>query len=100
MTGRSALRTEIRMGWDGGDPWGSAISPAFDLCELLHWHLEEDVPAEAQFSPGLGVPDFEDYPQAEYVEMLDEGTITPDDLKYWVRVLSRYLDNVPEDRKY
>ena len=99
-TGRDAIRSEIHLAWDGADPWGSALQPTFDLCELLYWYVGEDVPAEAEFRPGACEPDFDDYPAAEFRQMLDDDIITPEDLAYWIRVLARFTAMVPEDQKY
>ena len=97
--GRDALRSEIRLSWDGHDPWGSALSPAFDLCELLYWNGEA-VPAEAEFQPGAIQPAFDDYPAEMFRDMWADGTVTTGDLYYWARVLVRFTEIVPEDQKY
>ena len=97
--GRDALRSEIHHSWDGDDPWGSALSVGFATCEILH-HTGGDVPAEVDYRPGLGGLDEESYPDSVFLELLDNGQISHDDLAYWARVISRFLDLVPEDQRY
>lgn len=99
-TGRDALRSEIRLSWDGGDPWGSALSVGFAACEILRYH-GADIPAGVDYQPSpMGAPDFESYPDAAFLELLDDGVVEIDDLTYWARVMDRFLDLVPEDRRY
>jgi len=50
---------------DYGDPWGSNISFWLDLCAVL-WARDETIPAEWEYSPGLGSPDCEDEHLTEY----------------------------------
>jgi hypothetical protein len=97
--GRDALRSETRLAWDGADPWGSALSVGFGTCEVLHF-TGGDVPAEVDYSPGMGGLDEESYPDAMYLELLDTGVVSHADLAYWARVISRYLGLAPEDQKY
>lgn len=98
-TGRDALRSEIHLSWDGADPWGSALSVGFAACGILH-HTGGDIPAGVDYSPGMGGLDEESYPDSIFLEMLDDGTVTHGDLAYWARVIDRFLDLVPEDRRY
>ena len=99
-TGRDALRSEIRLSWDGGDPQGSALSVGFAACEVLHWCTNVDVPAEVDYSAGAFGPDEESYPDAMFLELLDGGIVTAGDLAYWARVVSRFVRLLPEDRRY
>lgn len=79
---------------------GSALSNLFGLCGVVHFYGGE-VPAEAGYRPGPCVElELEAYPDAMFAEMSDDGTVGMDDLTYWIRVLSRYVDLVPEDRRY
>ena len=96
--GRNALRAEIHLSWDGGDPWGSVLSSLGGVCDVLHT-LDGNIPASAGYSPGTG-PDLSDYPAAMYVELLNDGAVSLHDLEYWARVLDRFADLVPEDRRY
>lgn len=99
-TGRTALRDEIHLSWDGGDPWGSALSVGFATCEILHYHGGE-IPADVAYQPSpMGAPDFDSYPDTAFLELLDGGVIELDDLTYWARVIDRFLDLVPEDQRY
>jgi hypothetical protein len=80
--------------WD--DPWGTAISWAFAVAEVLHAH-GETVPTEMQFRPSpVIVPDPdrepEEYPDAYVWEMLHAEGVTIQDLQFAGRCLARYLD--------
>lgn len=74
------------------DPWGTAIAHQFGICFTLYW-LGEDIPSEWQFSPGgwsaLEPPT--DYPDCEYVQLVEAGVVNGDDLRYAGNVLSRYI---------
>ena len=98
--GRAAIRDEIRLSWDGTDPWGSALSVGFAACDVLHWATGTDVPAECDYSPGIAGPDEESYPDSVFLELLDARIVKDEDLAYWARVIDRFLDLVPEDLKY
>lgn len=98
-TGRDALRSEIRLSWDGGDLWGSALSALGGVCDVLY-AFGGDIPTSASYSPGMGGPDLGDYPAAEYYELTEAGHASVGDLEYWARVLDRFADLVPEDRRY
>ena len=90
LAGRSFLRTEIRLQWDSGDIKASALSPEFDLCEVMTF-LEIDVPPEVGYSQGwIGEPDSDwTYDlRSWYAHRMIDG----DDMIYWVRVLDRYMD--------
>jgi hypothetical protein len=97
--GRDALRTTIHEAWDGGDPWGSAMSNGFGLCDVLYW-TGGNVPTEIDYRPGIGGPDEESYPDSVFLELSDNGTITQGDLAYWARVINRFFDLVPESDRY
>jgi hypothetical protein len=94
------LRNEITMNWDHGDPYGSAIEAAFQLCELAHF-FRLDIPSEAEFqNNGHVLNAEEDFLAWTLREMWQHQMFTVDDLSYWIRVLVRYVDLLPEDRKY
>jgi hypothetical protein len=88
--GRALLRGEIRLQWDSGDIKASALSPEFDLCEVMTF-LEIDVPPEVGYSQGwIGEPDSE---WSQDLILWHAGDlIDGDDMIYWVRVLDRYMD--------
>jgi hypothetical protein len=78
----------------GGDPWGTAMSWGFAVCEYLH-HValaDDAIPASLGYQPaavaqGEGY-ESESYPEQYIVEMaLDTYT-----LSVAARCLSRYLD--------
>lgn len=98
-TGRDDIRSEVHLNWD--DPWGSALANLGGLCDLL-WYMGADdlIPASAGYSPGMGGPAVLDYPASIYVEMWQDGHITAEDAAYWVHVLDRYADTVPESERY
>lgn len=84
------------------DPWGAGMTALGAVCDVLHVE-GGGVPAEAEYSPGVGV-DTEDhnvttllaglYP-GRYVGFWVEGyapNLRLSDLEYAARILSRYLD--------
>lgn len=96
---RNDIRSEVHMNWD--DPWGSALSNLGGVCDVLAWtDNEEMIPESAGYRPGAGGPDVTDYPAAMFAEMWKAELIDAESLAYWARVLSRYADLVPEDRRY
>lgn len=97
---RSALRSEIRLSWDGGDPWGSTLMALGGVCDALQVSDPDAIPASAGYSPGMGGPSLEDYPTSVFVELLDYRVIDTTALAYWARVLDRFADLVPEDQRY
>jgi hypothetical protein len=97
--GRSALRLEIKLNFDGHDAWGSALSVLGDVCDVLSAH-SGDIPASAGYSPGLRGPALEGYHAVMFDEMYDDGIVSIGDLEYWARVLDRYADLVPESKRY
>lgn len=97
---RSALRSEIRLSWDGDDPWGSTLMALGGVCDALQVSDSDAIPASAGYSPGMGGPSLEDYPASLFVELLDDQLINVAALAYWARVLDRFADLVPEDRRY
>ncbi len=97
--GRTAIRNEIALSWDGHDKQGSALSNGFAVCDVLTY-VGGEVPAECGYRPSpLGV-DGNDYPESMFCELYEDGTIDDDDLAYWARVLVRYTAMIPEDERY
>lgn len=45
---------------DTGDPWHQTMSLGFAVCDYMHI-MGEDVPAELQYSPGMGLNTLEDW---------------------------------------
>ena len=100
-TARSVLRSEIRLAWDGGDPWGSVLGALGGVCDVLQYNGDGDeIPAPAGYSPGLAEPSVEDYPADQFSYLYDNGYIDTAALAYWARVLDRFADLVPEDQRY
>ncbi len=97
--GRAAIRDLIALDWDGNDVFGTTLSHAFAVCEVLTY-VGGEVPAECGYRPSpLGV-DIDDYPDSFVHEMYEDGTIDDDDLAYWAVVLSRYIAMIPESERY
>lgn len=97
---RAVIRAELAIqDWD--DPWGTALMALGGMCDVLT-SVGEDalIPESAGYRPAAGGVDLDDYPTAMYYELFGDEVITPDALGYWVRVLDRYADLVPEDRRY
>lgn len=99
ISGRNALRQEINLNWDGGDPWGSVLSNLGGLCDVVHSNGGA-IPLEVEYRPAVSGADLEDYPSSEFSEMLHDGCMSMADCEYWIQVLDRYADLVPEDRRY
>lgn len=78
-----------------GDPWGTAISWAFGVAEILNAR-SEDVPDELEFHPSPYVLTSterpEEYPDAEVWDLLNDGDVSVADLQFAGRCLARYLD--------
>lgn len=78
------------------DAWGTAISWAFGVAEVLQVRGEE-VPPEMEYSPSPYVQFDQDhiddvYPDSEVWRMLDDDEVTIADLQFAGRCLARYLD--------
>lgn len=96
---RGAIRAEVHLNWD--DPWGSALSNLGGIADVLTDAGHGDrVPADAGYSPGPFGPDVDEYPAAVFADLLHAGQTDADALAYWARVLNRYADIVPDDRRY
>ena len=81
----------IALDWDGGDKWGSAMSHFFGIADTLYGADSADIPMAWQYSPGVSAgEEGEDWPEAEYRHLLDDGDITTGDLVHAGNVLSRY----------
>lgn len=78
-----------------GDPWGTAISWAFGVAEVLY-SRGHDVPAELDYQPSpfvaLSTEAPEEYPDSEVWQMLHDDEISVEDLQFAGRCLARYLD--------
>lgn len=55
----------LREDWDSYDPFGSALMAQFDIAECLYRH-GATVPADWEFSPGLGAGNDLDEEEASY----------------------------------
>jgi hypothetical protein len=100
--GRAAVRWVVNLGWDGGDLQGSALGPLFGVCETLH-AFGELVPDECEFraSPLINSPDdLDEWPAAELAQLVNDGDVAADDLRYWARVLNRFVGLIPDEHRY
>lgn len=96
---RGAIRYEVHLNWD--DPWGSALANLGGIADVLtHNGAEDLIPDSAGYQPPPGGVDLDSYPAAMYEEMLNEDETDIEALAYWARVLDRYADIVPENRRY
>jgi hypothetical protein len=94
------LRVDITMSWDG-DPWGDGLMALGGLCDVLT-HVGEGarIPETADYFPGVLGLDLSEYPASEFLDSLRAGVIDVEAMGYFARVLDRYLDLVPADRRY
>lgn len=85
------------------DPYGTSVSHCMALCEALGAHGHEDlIPPEIEFRPSpLGWlleletdPELQSWPDCEYADMIDDGTISPEEAAHAAAVLGRYLQFV------
>lgn len=87
---------DIRLRFDGGDPWGSTMAEAFGIATALYV-MGEEVPDHWQFSPGPILNEEiarEQWPDAEWIDALEAGTFTADELRHAGNVLTRYADKL------
>ena len=93
---QNAVLARLRDDDLGADPWGTAISWAFGVAEILQARSEE-VPPEMEYEPSPwvqfdpGRPE-DVYPDSEVWDMLNDGEVTVSDLQFAGRCLARYLD--------
>lgn len=86
------------------DPYGTSVNHCMGICEALgalgYEHL---IPSELEFRPsplgwtleGLDSSDENaTWPDCEYAEMIEDGTITPEQAARAAAVLGRYLNFV------
>jgi hypothetical protein len=95
-------------GWDGGDPWGSAMSAGWAVAEVARAAAVPGVDSALEISWGCG-PVIDLGEAADSLDDRDDngdvsfetailsaaylsGDVTDDDLLFAARVLSRYLD--------
>lgn len=94
--------------WDGGDPWGSAMSMAWAVAEVgaaydeyapaatldVVWGMGGH-PSREELEEATGELDYDGDVQFEtraLAEGVQTGQVTMDDLRFAARVLDRYLD--------
>lgn len=91
--GRRVLRSYLTESSGDGDVWGWGMSVGGGLCDVL-WHIgaSDEIPDEMGYSPGIGGPDVKSYPAETILEGFESGDYGTEDMTYYCRVLSRYLD--------
>ena len=91
----NAVLARLRDDFGDGDPWGTVISWAFGVAEVLYARGDE-VPSELGYNPSpfvaIDTEASEEYPDSEVWQMLYEGDTTVEDLQFAGRCLARYLD--------
>lgn len=87
--GYLALMDQVRLSdWD--DPWGTAMVWLYAVCGVMYLRFDEVLP-EFRPSPGLSVVSIEDeYPGRFVLDLVDDGTVTEDDLRAVYMVMERY----------
>lgn len=107
----------IADGWDGGDPYGSAMLALGAVCDVLFALDPNAIPGDWQFRPAMGqtqdlesmalrrddegtLTGAEDLTTAELAAELLAGNISEAGLVHAGNILSRFLDMLPEDLKY
>jgi len=98
--GYQALRADFDMAFDPADTWGSVMGWQFGVADVL-WHADPDmVPDAWQFRHGAGCDgNSADYPDSDIQDMLDDGTVTVEDLAAFGTVLDRYADRLRANGK-
>lgn len=112
------LGGHVADGWDGGDPYGSAMGALGAIADVLFAIDPNAIPAGWEFRPALGASQdleamalredetsgeltgAEDLLTAEIAADALSGAITESDLVRAGNILSRFIDCLPEDRKY
>lgn len=80
--------------WGGEDPWGSAMSEGFALCDFVTFYLgaPEEIPAELGYVPSMGGADDEAYLYTALVDAFEYGDFTAADAYDYLPIVNRYLD--------
>ena len=92
MKVQTDIRNAIQLS-GSGDAWGDYFGALVDVASVLYVR-SEDVPSEWRFraAPGLNEDGLrsDSFLAGEFLELLDDGTITASDLRDTGRVLDRY----------
>ncbi len=86
----AALKAELRLDDIKYDPWGTAMSWHFALCDWLHFRTSEDVPCEWQYSPGAA-SDIDENDEYKHEAFVAEEVETLLDFGH---LLDRYTDKL------
>ncbi len=85
------IKSLMRLDFDPGDPWGSAMSHWFAIAGTLY-REGMATPEEWRYHPGLfEQEDPRDWPATEYAEMLARGQVTLADVLTAGQVMDRYV---------
>ena len=96
MSKRDAMAI-VREDFDNYDKWGSALGHRFGIATVL-WVMGEYVPYGWEFSPGMAaigpddIREDETYPDIYWLDELESGTISADDMRHAGNVLARYAE--------
>lgn len=71
--GWAGLINEVKISWDSGDPYGSAMAWQFACADILHFERDGE-PVEWQFSPGASREPEETY-EADILRDYDADNI-------------------------
>ena len=75
------------------DPWGTCLSWHFDLCDYIHWTLQEEVPSAWCYDPGFADRPDDDGRQGTFI------LETYKDLVKFGNLLKRYADKLRQAGK-
>lgn len=80
-------------GWDPYDPWGSAMSIGFAVCDYLTFELDrpEMVPADLAYAPSICGPD-EECSEWESLAGCPDSLATPESLHNYLLSVNAVLD--------
>ena len=85
-----ALKAEFRMDNCSDDPWSTAMSWHFALCDWLHFRTDEEVPPEWRYRPGAAtdIQEDDDWRHGAFMAE-DTGTLID-----FGNLLDRYTDKL------
>jgi len=81
------IKSEFRLTYDSGDPWGSAMQWAFAVADESYFNRDGDAAMVLDYSPGAGVPDSSENYGHDLLEQMSD-----DDLYQFACTLDRFRD--------
>lgn len=84
----------ILNGWDGADPWGSALLQAFALCDFVAFYLEsrDEIPREMNYAPAMDGADENDDNYQDLVISFEAGDFTKADALDYLPIVHRFIN--------